>query len=88
MSVVSVEVKFFASLREAAGVGSCKLDLPEDANLEDVVRGVKERFPQLGDALEGIGIALNRRYMRRDELSLQKVRLGDEVALIPPISGG
>ena len=88
MSVATVQVRFFASVREAAGVGSCEVRLPEEASLEDLLRLLRERFPQLSDSLVGIGIALNRRYVSREGLGTQLLREGDEVALIPPISGG
>lgn len=85
---VAVTVKLFASVREAAGVGSCELRLPADSSLEDLFRALRERFPQLGEALVGIGVAVNKRYVSKDGLARHTLRDGDEVALIPPISGG
>ena len=88
MSELSVLVKFFASVREAAGIGACEVQLPEQSTVEDLLAVLRARFPPLNDALVGVGIALNKRYVSRDGLAQQRRRPGDEVALLPPISGG
>src|SRR5437762_10938245 len=72
-----VRVRLFAGLRERAGVA--------ERELEDVVR-VSDVWPALGlgDEPEGLLYAVNRRYAEPD----QTLSDGDEVALIPPVSGG
>jgi molybdopterin synthase catalytic subunit/molybdopterin converting factor small subunit len=74
-----VSVKLFAALREQAGQRQRSLDMPEGATVGDV-------WPllDLGDEPAGLLYALNRRYVRRDS----ELADGDEVALIPPVSGG
>jgi molybdopterin converting factor subunit 1 len=74
-----VSVRLFAALREQAGARERELDLPEGATVGDV-------WPQLalGDEPAGLLYALNREYVARSTL----LRDGDEVALIPPVSGG
>ena len=74
---MGVKVRLFAGLRERAGFG--------ERELEDVAR-VSDVWPalELGDEPEGLLYAVNRRYAERD-LPLAD---GDEVALIPPVSGG
>jgi MoaE-MoaD fusion protein len=76
---VQVRIRLFAGLRERAGTGSRTLDLPEGATLGDV-------WPELGlgDEPPGILYAVNRRYSDRGS----PLSPGDEVALIPPVSGG
>jgi MoaE-MoaD fusion protein len=76
---VRVTVKLFAALRERAGAGTRELELPEGARLADVW----ERL-ELGDEPEGLLYAVNRAYADRE----QELAEGDEVALIPPVSGG
>jgi len=72
-----VTVRLFAGLRERAG--RSRLELEDVARVGDVW----ERL-ELGDEPTGLMYALNREYVdRRSEL-----RDGDEVALIPPVSGG
>lgn len=75
-----VRVRFFAALREQAGTAERELELPEGAAVGDVWQAI----PALGDPPEGIMYARNKEYVGPDaELSD-----GDELALIPPVSGG
>jgi MoaE-MoaD fusion protein len=76
---VRVAVRLFAGLRERAGVGSLELDLPDGATVADVWPRL-----ELGDEPAGLLYALNRDYADR----ATTLGEGDEVALIPPVSGG
>jgi MoaE-MoaD fusion protein len=78
---VPVSVRLFAGLRERAGVSRVELD--DVATVADVWARL-EQVLQLGDEPAGLLYALNREYVDRDH-ALQD---GDEVALIPPVSGG
>ncbi len=77
-----VRVLFFAAVREIAGTGEVARDLEEGARLRDLDLLLKKDFP----ALEGLPFlyALNQDYAGPD----RKLEDGDEVALIPAISGG
>ena len=72
-------MKLFAGLRERAGVRERVLEVPEGARAGDV-------WPQLGlgEEPDGLVYAVNRAYAGRDAALAD----GDEVALIPPVSGG
>jgi molybdopterin synthase catalytic subunit len=74
---VRVSVRLFAGLRERAGVS--RLELDDVARVDDVW----ERL-ELGDEPAGLLYAVNREYVERGHA----LRDGDEVALIPPVSGG
>jgi MoaE-MoaD fusion protein len=76
---VRVVVRLFAGLRERAGTDRRELDLDDGAAVEDV-------WPvlDLGDEPAGLLYAVNRTYADRG----QPLGEGDEVALIPPVSGG
>jgi molybdopterin synthase catalytic subunit len=76
---VNVRVRLFAGLREQAGVGAVDLELAEGAAVGDV-------WPRLGlgDEPPGLLYARNRAYVDRSE----SLSAGDEVAVIPPVSGG
>jgi MoaE-MoaD fusion protein len=76
---VRVVVKLFAGLRERAGTGERRVELSDGATAGDVwgVLG-------LGDEPAGLLYAVNRQYAERDRALVD----GDEVALIPPVSGG
>jgi molybdopterin synthase catalytic subunit/molybdopterin converting factor small subunit len=74
---VRVTIRLFAGLRERAGTG--KLELDGVATVADVWPALA-----LGDEPAGLLYAVNRAYSERT----QQLRDGDEVALIPPVSGG
>jgi len=74
-----VDVRFFAGLRERVGVRERALELPEGATVADVWPALA-----LGPEPDGLMVAVNREYAERD----RPLADGDEVALIPPVSGG
>jgi molybdopterin synthase catalytic subunit/molybdopterin converting factor small subunit len=73
---MSVQVRLFAGLRERAGWSSREI---EASTVADVWPAL-----ELGEEPEGLLYAVNREYAERT----QELRDGDEVALIPPVSGG
>jgi len=76
---MQIRVRLFAALRERAGIAERQLELADGASVADVWRELK-----LGDEPPGIAYARNREYASRDTMLAD----GDEVALIPPVSGG
>jgi molybdopterin synthase catalytic subunit len=76
---VRVKVRLFAGLRERAGVGENEMELPAGARARDVWAAL-----ELGAEPEGLAYAVNRQYVDRD----QGLEDGDELAIIPPVSGG
>jgi MoaE-MoaD fusion protein len=74
-----VTVRLFAGLRERAGAGEVTLELPTGARVADALLAVNE-------LTEGIPVvmAVNREYAEET----QTLHAGDEIALIPPVSGG
>jgi MoaE-MoaD fusion protein len=74
-----VSVRLFAGLREQAGSRGRELELPEGATVADVWA-----LLGLGEEPEGLLYARNREYVERSAT----LAAGDEVALIPPVSGG
>ena len=76
---MQVRIRLFAGLRERAGTGARTLDLTDGATLGDVWPALG-----LGDEPSGLLYAVNRRYAEPPTALAD----GDEVALIPPVSGG
>ena len=74
-----VRVRLFAGLRERAGTGALEIEVEDSATVGDV-------WPALGLGDEPLGLlyARNRAYVERTEALVP----GDEVAVIPPVSGG
>jgi molybdopterin converting factor subunit 1 len=77
-----VRVRLFASYREAAGTGQLEADLPRGARVADLLARLQPRVPALA-AARGL-VAVNLAYVDADTV----LHDGDEVALIPPVSGG
>ncbi len=78
-----VLVRLFASYREAAGVGRIDLELPAGATVRDAITEIARRHPLITEG-RSVVIARNQEYVGPDE----PLADGDEVALIPPVSGG
>jgi MoaE-MoaD fusion protein len=76
---VRIAVRLFAGLRERAGTGARELELPEGSTVADVWGALG-----LGDEPAGLLYAVNKDYAERGA----RLADGDEVALIPPVSGG
>ena len=81
---MDVTVRLFASLREHAGTGTLALDLADGATVADAIAELR------GGALAGLPenapfvTAVAREYVKPDHALVQ----GDELALVPPVSGG
>ena len=76
---MEVTVRLFAVLRERAGAREVTLELPDGARVRDAIAaldGVADGLP--------VVMAVNREYAREDA----PLGAGDELALIPPVSGG
>lgn len=84
---MNVEVRFFASLREAAGTGTLRLELPDRAGFEHLMAALEARLPP--EALQALR-ADNVRLARNQDLVSAPSELadGDEVAFLPPVTGG
>jgi molybdopterin converting factor subunit 1 len=79
-----VRVELFAGLREVIGQREFEVDLPEGASVGDLREGLARDFPKLAPFLPSLVCAVNQEYRSQGYL----LQDGDEVALIPPISGG
>jgi molybdopterin converting factor subunit 1 len=79
---ICVRVRLFASYREAAGTSRLETALPAGARVSDLIAALAKEVPSLL-ATRGM-VAVNHSYVGSDTLLSD----GDEVALIPPVSGG
>ncbi len=80
-----VSVRLFATLRERAGCNSLDLDLPDGASVNEAVEVLRSK-PEIGEVLSRlpVAVAVNREYATAGTV----LRAGDELALVPPVSGG
>jgi len=82
--MMRVRVLFFGMLKEFAGRASDTLDIPEGSSVTDVLKLYESQIPRLKEALPSLALAVNQQYAGTDT----KLRSDDEVALLPPVSGG
>jgi len=81
---VFVRVLFFGVLKDIAGRPEDTLELPDGATIASVFEHYAERYPRLRQAAPSIVFARNRQFSDRGT----PVMPGDEVAFLPPVSGG
>ena len=79
-----VTVRLFARLRDIAGAAELARDVPPDATIGSVWSALLDEFPDFARYERSISTAVNADYARMDH----PVRDGDEVAFLPPVSGG
>src|SRR3954468_5328164 len=81
-----LQVRLFAVLRERAGSDRVTIDVAEGATVADALRALGARSAPLAEALGAMPVvmAVNRSYVGEEAT----LGAGDELALIPPVSGG
>jgi molybdopterin converting factor subunit 1 len=79
-----VRVLLFGALRESMASGSETMDLPERATVAQLLERCMEAAPDARRFLGSLAVAVNREYAAQTTV----LRDGDEVALLPPVSGG
>jgi molybdopterin converting factor subunit 1 len=85
MAAMTVTVRLFAILRERAGRDAIELSLPEGATAAEAIEAIRSEGT-LGDVIGRLPVrmAINREYAEPDA----PLSPGDELALVPPVSGG
>jgi molybdopterin converting factor subunit 1 len=81
---MNVRVLFFASLRERVKRSEAPWTLPDGETVEGLWSALVREFPQIDPMSGSVTFAVNREYVDRGHA----LREGDEVAVIPPVSGG
>lgn len=81
---MTVRVRFFASLRERAGLSELEHELAAPATVGALWSRLRREMPALADFGGSVAFAVNQEYVD-SERTLQD---NDEVAFIPPVSGG
>lgn len=79
-----MRILFFAQLKDAAGCASVELSSPAPISGEQLWFALLEKFPALEAHRRSVRLARNSEYVGADAVFAD----GDEVALIPPVSGG
>jgi molybdopterin converting factor subunit 1 len=79
-----VRILFFGVLKDLAGKSSDNLELCEGATVGDLLETCAAKIPRLNDFLVSLAVAVNQRYAGAETA----LKAEDEVALLPPVSGG
>jgi MoaE-MoaD fusion protein len=79
-----VQVLFFGVLKDLVGQPSEALELDEGATVGDVLQHYESRIPKIGEVLPSVALSVNQHYAGPGAVLGE----GDEVALLPPVSGG
>lgn len=79
-----VRLRFFASLRERFGHAEAERDVVDGVTVGDLWTGLCAERPQLAAVAAALSFAVNREYVGREH----RLSDGDELAFIPPVSGG
>ncbi len=79
-----VNIRLFARLRDITGAGEIERQVPDGATVRTVWDTLTSEFPVLQDYEVSISTAVNAEYSRMEA----PVGDGDEVAFLPPVSGG
>jgi molybdopterin synthase catalytic subunit len=81
---MQVKVQYLGMLRELAARETEMVEARNDATLGELYATLQQRIPELGEFRQTIALAVNYEYSGRERV----LHEGDEVALIPPVSGG
>ena len=79
-----VRVLFFGMLKDLVGKASDTLDLDQGASVADLLAHYETQIPRLRESLPSLALAVNQEYASTET----KLRSNDEVAILPPVSGG
>lgn len=81
---MKIKALFFASCRDIVGNREMALDIEEGSRVKELRKKLLANYPRLATLDEVLSIAVNSEYV--DDTTL--LNPGDEVAFIPPVSGG
>jgi molybdopterin converting factor subunit 1 len=81
---MQIRVLLFGILKDLTGHSSEEISVPDQATAADVLDHYQEQLRSKRDLLASVAISVNQEYARAD----RRLSPGDEVALLPPVSGG
>jgi molybdopterin converting factor subunit 1 len=84
MTIVRVKVLFFGMLKDIVGRAEDHIEVADDSRLESVFTRYARQFPRLTALESSIVLACNQEFCDRSST----IREGDEIAFLPPVSGG
>jgi len=79
-----VLVKFFASARDIVGKKDLEMEIKKNCKVGDVMENLFEKYPDLQEMEDHLLISVNKDRTGKDEI----LKDGDEIAVMPPVTGG
>ena len=81
---MQVRILFFGMLKDLVGRNREEIELPEGSSVAEVLAHYESQVPDLKKWFSSVALAVNQQYVGPNT----KLRAGDEIALMPPVSGG
>ncbi|MDQ7055455.1 MAG: molybdopterin converting factor subunit 1 [Persephonella sp.] len=81
---MKVKVLYFSSIRDRVKKREELLEIPDDATVSYLTGILKQLYPGISEVIDRVMIAVNEEYVNAET----KLKEGDIIAIIPPVSGG
>ncbi len=81
---MKIQIKLFAAAREISERGELELEVAEGLSVKDMKLKISAEHPKLSELILRSAVSLNREFATDESVVHEK----DEIALIPPVSGG
>ncbi len=81
---MKVKVLYFSSIKDRLKKSTEFFEIKEDSTVSDLIKEIQKKYPDMSESIKNIMIAVNEEYADIQT----KLKNGDTVALIPPVSGG
>ena len=88
MKPSGITILFFARGRELAGISEVSIDLQRAPDTAQLIKYLLSEYPRLSEIMATTVLSLNQEYLDAKADSIVPLKNGDEVAVIPPVSGG
>lgn len=90
---MAVEVRFFATFREAVGSKSLSREISPGTPVGEVLEALMEEYPELdlyddGELRGYINVMVNGRNIMHEDGEATRLEPGDEISIFPPVEGG
>jgi len=83
-TIIRITVLYFANVKDITGVKKETMNLTQDTSIKKLLTKISLKYPAIKNILDVVKISVNYKMMEMNTI----LNDGDEVALLPPVSGG